>query len=281
MKIQLKILKCQESILKLQKSNNINNITIKKLNKKLMERNNLIKNSNVNSNNTINNINNNIINNINLIGFGKDEEELLKTLTMNEKKQIMYANYRCLDKLVEIVHCGKYDQFKNIIISNIKDNYLKKLYNRFNKNDYPFEDAEIVFQDIIFQLKDKFSAEIVPMIHGDLWFSNILYTYTDEFRFIDMKGKVGDIYTLNGDKYYDYGKLFQSIIGYDLILYNDRINMNYINIMRDLFLQKCINNGLDINYLKVVTKSLIFGTFHFIDVNDEIKNNIWNLIKSI
>jgi len=52
--------------LKLEKSNKIDNITLKKLNKKLLERNNLIKNSTVNSHNT--HIQNNIVNNFQLVG---------------------------------------------------------------------------------------------------------------------------------------------------------------------------------------------------------------------
>ena len=112
--------------LKLEKSNKIDNITLRQLNKKLLERNNLIKNSNIHSNNNNQIQNNNIINNntFNLIGFGK--EDIVELLTMQEKKQIMNAKFCCLEKLVEIIHCGKYNQFKNIIITNMKDNYIYK-----------------------------------------------------------------------------------------------------------------------------------------------------------
>jgi hypothetical protein len=34
----------------------------------------------------------------------------------------MNAKFYCLEKLVEIIHCGNYNQFKNIIITNMKDN---------------------------------------------------------------------------------------------------------------------------------------------------------------
>jgi hypothetical protein len=90
--------------LKLEKSQKIDNITLKKLNNMLINRNNRIKNSTINSNNTIN-----IINNFQLVGFGK--EEIVETLTKNEKKLIIDAKYGCLEKLIEIVHCGKYNQF--------------------------------------------------------------------------------------------------------------------------------------------------------------------------
>jgi hypothetical protein len=107
-KIKLQVVKEEKEILKLklklEKSNKIDNITLKKLNKKLLERHNLIKNSTVNSHNNIQNI----VNNFQLVGFGK--EEVVELLTHKEKKLIMNAKYGCLEKLVETIHCGKYNQ---------------------------------------------------------------------------------------------------------------------------------------------------------------------------
>jgi hypothetical protein len=108
--------------LKLQKSEKIDIITLKKLNKLLLQRHNLMKNCN----NTTNIQNNqHITNNFQLIGFGK-EDDIAEILTKQEKKMIMNAKFGSLEKLIEIVHCGKYSQFKNIIITNIKDNYMYK-----------------------------------------------------------------------------------------------------------------------------------------------------------
>ena len=109
--------------LKLQQADKVDNITLNKLNKMLLKHNNRIKNSTVNSHNTINNIQN-IQNNFQLVGFGK--EEITEVLTNNEKKLIMNSKYGCLEKLIEIVHCGKYNQFKNVILTNMKDNYMYK-----------------------------------------------------------------------------------------------------------------------------------------------------------
>lgn len=97
-KEEAKILKLK---LKLEKSDKIDNITLNKLNKKLKERNNLIKNSTVNSHN----VQNNIINNFQLIGFGK--EQVIETLTKQDKKVILNAKYGCLEKLIELVHYQK------------------------------------------------------------------------------------------------------------------------------------------------------------------------------
>jgi hypothetical protein len=138
-----------------------------------------------------------------------------------------------------------------------------------------------VFNSILNGLQTNLAIEIVPMIHGDFWFSNILLTYDDQYKFIDMKGQVFDVLTMNGDRYYDYGKLYQSIVGYDIILNDIEPDHDYIDSMKATFLEKCKSIGLNIEYLKWVTKSLIFGVFHSIDSKSNVKSRIWELIQSI
>lgn len=85
----------------------------------------------------------------------------------------------------------------------------------------------------------------VSVVHGDSWFANILLeadeqTSSDEqatvackstvaserplrltsaapcaLRFIDMRGRIGNKLTLNGDPLYDFAKLLQSLLGFD------------------------------------------------------------------
>jgi len=192
--------------------------------------------------------------------------------------------YKHIDELFDILNQFHSHKDKIIITyENIKNTYIKKLRNRFNinKNDYSFEDSDNVLCDIIEGIKANFSPVISPMIHGDFWFSNIILTYENHYKCIDMRGIIDNILTLNGDIYYDYGKLYQSILGYDLILNNNNINNEYIYSMKNYFLNKCHSKGLNINYLKHVTKSLVFGTMPFISHYDnDIKNNVWSFIKS-
>lgn len=189
-----------------------------------------------------------------------------------------------IDELFDILK--KFHSHKDKIIityENIKNTYIKKLRNRFNihNNHYYFEDSDNVLCDIIEGINAHFSPVISPMIHGDFWFSNIILTYDNHYKCIDMRGIIDNIPTLNGDIYYDYGKLYQSILGYDLILNNNNINNEYICSMKTYFLNKCHSKGLNINYLKYVTKGLVFGTLPFISHYDnDIKNNVWSFIKS-
>jgi capsule biosynthesis phosphatase len=190
--------------------------------------------------------------------------------------------YKHIDELFEILN-NFHSYTDKIIITkeNVKNNYVEKLKIRFNKQDYYFEDSNIVFKDIIEGIETHFSPILSYMIHGDFWFSNIILKYNDNYKFIDMKGILDNILTLNGDIYYDYGKLYQSILGYDLILNNNKVNKEYIQSMKKYFLKKCLLKGLNIHYLKYVTKGLVFGVYHSITQYDcEVKKNIWNFIKS-
>jgi len=180
LKTEAKILQLK---IKLQKSEKIDNITLRQLNKKLMQRNNLIKNSPINSNNT------QIINNFNLIGLGK--EEIFETLTNHEKKMIMNAKYSSLDKLIEIIHCGKYNQFKNIIITNMKDNYMYKYDDKLGHFilstktdvinsliDYRLGDLEIIYNDLLDKNKlDEKTKDIIEKFINKI--NNDESKYTD------------------------------------------------------------------------------------------------------
>jgi len=146
--------------LKLQNSEKIDNITLKKLNKILLNRQNRIKNSTVNSHNNITNIQNNITN-YQLIGFGK-EQNINNILTANEKRAILNSRFCSLEKIIEIVHCGKYNQFKNVIVTNMKDNYMYKydekkgVFVLSNKKDvlnmlvnYRLGDLEVIYNELL------------------------------------------------------------------------------------------------------------------------------------
>ena len=180
--------------------------------------------------------------------------------------------------ILNIIHTIDYEI--NITDKNIYNNYFEKLKNRMNKENIPFDDAHIIYNSIIQELQHNYSPQITNVIHGDFWFSNIILEYNDNYKLIDMKGQVDNILTLNGDLYYDYGKLYQSILGYDLILNNCIIDEEYINSIKIYFLEKCKEKNLNLEYLYSVTKSLIFGTFHSIQHN-ETKINIWNFLKKL
>jgi len=226
-----------------------------------------------------------------LIDFNKMDDKLEITLEYINgiplyylyKNQLLTETH--IDKLFDILDRLHTTQYPITITSDaIHNNYFKKLEARFNPHDYFFNDASDIYNKIITRLKETYNPQVVGVIHGDFWFSNILLNYDDEFKCLDMKGQVDGELTLNGDAYYDYGKLYQSILGYDLVLNNCYPNENksrnsyiYIEKMKKYFLEKCKGKGLDIEYLVAATNSLIFGVFHSINSNED-KIRIWKFL---
>jgi len=220
-----------------------------------------------------------------MIDFNKIENKMEITIEYIDgiplyflyKNQLITEKH--IDSLLEILDkLHNYNYPITISDNAIRNNYFKKLESRFNRNDYYFENAETVYKTIISKLESTYKPSISGIIHGDFWFSNILLDYNDNFKCIDMKGQVDGILTLNGDRYYDYGKLYQSILGYDLILNNVSINnefKEYIKKIEKYYLEKCNQKGIDIEYLQATTNSLIFGTIPFINCDKTNKIKLW------
>jgi tRNA A-37 threonylcarbamoyl transferase component Bud32 len=74
----------------------------------------------------------------------------------------------------------------------------------------------------------------VGCIHGDPVLTNLIWT-GEGVKMIDMRGSVGNRYTIEGDMYYDWSKLYQSLWGYDFIILDRPMSMldhNYLQQLR-------------------------------------------------
>jgi dTDP-glucose pyrophosphorylase len=227
-------------------------------------------NSTINNNDT----SNLYIENINGIPF----------YTLYKNEMITENNLNKLFEIIKNLHNYKKDNDINYL--DIIDNYSTKLKERFsNKNDYPFEDAEEIQNNLLEKLENYYKRcnnkfECSQFIHGDLWFSNIIISYTNNIKLIDMKGKLYNKYNTGGHIYYDYGKLYQSFLGYDEIINNDNININYKNKLLIYYENYLESINIDLKDLKLITFSLVMGTFNFIS-NEETKIKLWNWIKNV
>jgi hypothetical protein len=139
-------IKKENSIIR-QKTNR--NPTIKNINKLLQNRinmNNSNLTSNSNNTNTTNNIQNNTVHNhFKIEGFGK--ENILDVITDKEKKLILNQGCESIEKLIEIVYVGKYNQFKNVLVTNKRDN---DIYTYDDKSDlYMINDKNLVLNKLV------------------------------------------------------------------------------------------------------------------------------------
>ena len=152
---------------------------------------------------------------------------------------------------------------KNI---DIYSNYSIKIKERYKSFDYSKFDKICNSNEIYLKLIEYFdnyknnNNGIISVIHGDPVFSNVIVTKDMKFKFIDMRGKLGDVCTIFGDALYDYAKIYQSLIGYDEILLNKDVNINYktklIHVFENYIKEK-FNTDI-LNNIKMITNSLLF-----------------------
>lgn len=147
---------------------------------------------------------------------------------------------------------------------NIYGNYCNKLEQRYNNYDYSqFKNSADIYNKIYSKLADyeKNNKGIKTVIHGDSVMTNILINKYGKIKFIDMRGIIGDKLSIYGDCMYDWGKLYQSLIGYDSILQNKIINAQYKNKLIKIFENQFVENHSQeyMEYLKYITASLLFS----------------------
>ncbi len=116
------------------------------------------------------------------------------------------------------------------------------------------------------------------IIHGDLVFSNIILNNYGDLIFIDVKGKKGNELTIFGDKFYDFAKIYQSLIGYDEILLEKNISKSYKTKMIKHFEDKFTNEEL--SRIKIITKSLLISLIPLHNEKNKFKKYV-NLAKTI
>jgi capsule biosynthesis phosphatase len=163
---------------------------------------------------------------------------------------------------------------------NIYSNYSKKLTKRFldNKELYIKYKAVNAYNKINVKLikYEECKEGMGCIIHGDPVFTNILKTEYG-VKFIDMRGKQENKLTMFGDIYYDYAKIYQSLIGYDFILNNIEIDNTYIDDMIFKF-ENRFTTKANVDKIKLITASLILS---LLPLHEEDENKFKKYIKLV
>ena len=153
--------------------------------------------------------------------------------------------------------------------------YNEKLSKRFESFNYL--KYGVTHNDYFNSSLSSMSGEYV-VIHGDLVFSNIILTNMGNIKFVDVKGKQGEDLSIFGHSFYDYAKIYQSLIGYDEILLDKQIKDSYKNKMITYFNSRFENHELDI--IKKITKTLLFSLIPLHDDESKFIKYI-NLAKTL
>jgi capsule biosynthesis phosphatase len=144
-------------------------------------------------------------------------------------------------QLIDKLHNSTYNEKFTI---NIYGNYNKKMHDRFdeysNLTNYKNNEIYIEIQKYLEEY-EKNNLGIEGVIHGDLVFTNVLIDNKNDIKLIDMRGKISNTLTIRGDIFYDYAKIYQSLVGYDYILCDKSINVEY-TVKLILFFESYIIN---------------------------------------
>ena len=158
-----------------------------------------------------------------------------------EKSKFIYSNYR-----------NKLDLRKNKIKSLVGSIF-----------------SELFFKDITdhLNLYQKNDAGFSGIIHGDPVFSNIFFLKNNKVKFIDPRGGQLGKFSIYGDIFYDYAKIYQSLIGYEHIIngksYNQKIFTILIKHFESYFIDKW--GMAKFKYLYLLTSSLYLSLIPFHD----------------
>ena len=156
--------------------------------------------------------------------------------------------------------------------------YTKKFYERSISYEPMAWYKESVMKTIECWLMNYLTSDITSsnMIHGDLWFPNILLMSNNQIKLIDMRGLIGDKITVKGDKNYDYAKVYQSLIGMDSIIKTGKYNVNQSLI--DVFHKRYEGN---MKLIKMMTAYTIYcSLFSWNDNHSELMNLVETLLSN-
>ena len=145
---------------------------------------------------------------------------------------------------------------------NIYQNYLPKFNSRLKKipKSLVKENLSIIrkVKHKLLQYK-KYQKGKKSIIHGDLVFSNIFFDLKKELKLIDPRGGQQNEFTILGDLFYDFAKIYQSLTGYEHILsdkknYKEKYYQN-LKVQFETFFKENFGND-QFEYLKYLTSSL-------------------------
>lgn len=169
----------------------------------------------------------------------------------------------------------------------VKKNYFPKFYSRYLDNLDIFKTIPVLNLSVIRDFFDSYKPDIIGCIHGDYWLSNLLWCPKEKKVYmIDMRGRLENTFTTNGDKNYDYAKFLQSLVGFNNVI---NCGENIDDDVSDLYIKKFIDffeiSPEELQNIKNITALLILGSIPFheelydkLDIIVKIVGKLWSNI---
>jgi hypothetical protein len=166
------------------------------------------------------------------------------------------------------------DHSNSLMLDLIQQNYYPKFIQRYNK--FPIYANMHVDLSKMYGFFQSYVPLISGCIHGDFWLSNLLWSHKEKKVYmIDMRGALGNIYTVMGDKRYDYAKLYQSVVGFDSwILTGRMLDPDTRDKWEAIFIAQLGLDNDELLCIRKITCFLILGSLPF-------HEELWPLLTEI
>ena len=187
--------------------------------------------------------------------------ETLNGVTFQKLLELDLLDYSHIKKLLntlELLHAKKLKKKSNNHI--YYSNYLSKFQKRIKllTTSQRKKNAKL-FKSLMsfFKLYKKKKLAKLCLIHGDPVFSNI-FLVNNVIKFIDPRGSHDGKFSIYGDAYYDYAKIYQSLLGYEFLLSNKKLPKKIYELRR--YFEKYIKiKKLNLDVIKKITLSLFIS----------------------
>jgi capsule biosynthesis phosphatase len=176
-------------------------------------------------------------------------------------------------KSLNKIHKTKINNEMLIYKNNIYKNYSNKFKKRLKNIDANLRNKFKIHINSVINFLDTYEDEKmgqIGLIHGDPVFSNIFKNTDNNIKFIDPRAGELNFFSMYGDIFYDYAKVYQSLVGFEEISNYQKTNNKYC-LEKKKYFEDCFVNIFDnekLKKLRFITSSLLVS---MIPLQDEKK----------
>jgi fructosamine-3-kinase len=180
--------------------------------------------------------------------------------------------FNSLNKIHKIKINNKALIYKNNIYKNYSIKFKKRLKNiDLNlRNKFKFHIEKII--NFLDTYEDQEMGQ-PSLIHGDPVFSNIFKNTDNKIKFIDPRAGELSLFSMHGDIFYDYAKVYQSLVGFEQISNYQKTNNKFCLEKRRYFENYFINifGEKRLENLRFITSSLLVSMIPLQDEKNALK----------
>lgn len=179
-------------------------------------------------------------------------------------------------KSLNKIHKTKINNKMLIYKNNIYKNYSSKFKKRLKNIDANLRNKFKIHINTIINFLDTYEDKKmgqIGLIHGDPVFSNIFKNTDNNIKFIDPRAGELNFFSMYGDIFYDYAKVYQSLVGFEEISNYQKTNNNYC-LEKKKYFENCFVNIFDnekLEKLRFITSSLLVSMIPLQDKKNALK----------